>query len=247
MKLSGFAVLVTILVFTANLSALDINLNSFSSIPEIRTVLNSKQLIGSWAEYESKSGDENAKMIKYSVVGEEIVDGVVYSWMEWTINGDEQPNTVKILINSKLSEAGVPERVLVKQGVKAPIELPTALVKAGAWLSALGDFLPGDILSGSRHVDGAEMEPVEDKQTSIETGAGSLKTHYLRYLDKDNDDVEVWLNADIPFVALARVKSDDYQLNLKNYGKSGAVSRIGVDEETKSISDLIKDALKKKQ
>ena len=247
MKLSGLAVLIMSFVFTAHLSAFNLDLGSFASVEEIRSVLETKPEIGSWAEYESISGKENAKIIRYSVVGEEIVDGVVFSWIEWTISGDEEPNTVKILINSKLSEAGVPERVLVKQGDKAPIELPTALVKAGAWLSELGDFLPGDVLSRSSYNSDAKLELTEDRQTSINTTSGSIDTRYQHYVSNKNGDLEVWLNADIPFFALARVKSDDYQLNLKNYGKSGAVSRIGADEETKSIGDLIKDALKKKQ
>ena len=247
MKNMALAVFCMTFVFTANMSALDINLNSFSSIPEIRMALDSKPLIGSWAEYESISHEKETMKIRYSVVGEEIVDGVVHSWVEWTVRGDdEEPSTIKILINSKLSEAGVPEKVIVKQGDKAPIDLPTALVKAGAWLSDFGEFLPGDLFSKSEHDDGTRLEPVEDKQVNIETESGEMNTHYLRFVSEKDENLELWLNEDIPFVALAKVRSDDYQLNLKDYGKSGAVSRIGADEATKSIGDLIKEAMKKK-
>jgi len=198
---------------------------------------------GTWARYSlSGAKSQGLKDLYLGVVGEQAVKGKRHLWFEWTTVAGPDTSTVKLLLPADSLLSLKARRVIVKQGGSQAMEIPfggLVLESLMGQQSALGIDLEDMPSALEKALETGHQ--IETLGTSTATVAGkSIETDHLRLTDRNGRAVELWLSSAVPFFSIVRLTAEGLQVQLADWGGSGAVSRIGEDHRSLDLKSIIK-------
>jgi len=197
---------------------------------------------GAWADY-SLSGVNSSGLNAFylAAVGEETLEGKRHLWCEWTTAAGGDSNTVKLLIPADSVFNLKVKRLIVKQAGQQALEIPfggLVLESLMGQQSALGidlEDMPSSIEKATR----AGLR-IEDLGKSTRKIAGkTVETNHFRLTEKNGQVIDLWLSPTVPFFSLVRLSGAGLEVNLSDWGNTGALSRIGEDYRSLDLKNIM--------
>jgi hypothetical protein len=249
------SILFTTLVSSLSLSAKEIDIMKFTPV-------------GSWQLREHIMTDHKGKQtyqeFRTSLIAEEKRAGVDYVWVEIVVDNYKMKKgakgkkvgetmVMKILMERSIMKGdpshvinnlrGLGKEIIMQTGDQEPMIIEEGGMMAGALMKAFG-------VEVNYQFDETGKEAVETPKGKIKCqvmeGSGTTQMRGMFGSKTVNSEVKQWLSTDVPFGIVKSVSSDDMdgkkskmELNLLDYGKSGAVSQIkGTPQKLPGLGDL---------
>lgn len=167
--------------------------------------------VGQWVWYTVTDSDGKARYaVRQAVVGEERVGTRTGHWIEFEIVPDAGYKSVyKVLVTGPASDPRNIRRVIHKQGLDPVVETDVESQESTK-------------TSGSRPRRkslGLEM---------VNTGSGPIQAEHLEVV-QDDRTVHLWVNEAVKPTGIVRLKTDDGEMVLRNYGVGGEYAVSALD------------------
>ncbi|MCD6418153.1 hypothetical protein J7M00_05165 [bacterium] len=204
--------------------------NPFASIFSPNAEKNIKN--GAWTLYEMTTSDnaESGKM-KFSVVGQDKCDGEDCFWFEMEMWDGDDHTIMKFLSKGDMSTGNKKySSVIIKHNDEPAYEFV-----APQDTSEYSNMIPPGVDeeeykeardSRKRNVEDDRFEVKESKET-ITVPAGTFNCTRYTTIDKEtNEKNDVWVSDKVPLLGVVKMKNDDGEFVLADYGDNGAKSAI---------------------
>jgi hypothetical protein len=181
--------------------------------------------VGQWVEYELDTPEKAGIMhFKYSLVGQEKIEGKNYFWYESRIiNYTMGDTTFSKLLTPERFE-GVPIRFLTKADAGSPIEEDIATASDIKNLRPF-PFTEDDIEEGRQ-----KSEKVTVKAGTFFCIQSKIKTKGERFgLEYGNVDWDVWVNSKVPICGVVKasfIYPEPFRIKIIGYSENGALTEI---------------------
>jgi len=175
------------------------------------------------------------------VVGEQSVEGKRHLWYEWTSVTGGDSSTVKLLVPADTVLNLKAKRMIIKSPGREAMEIPfggLALESLMGQQSGLGIDL--EDLASTIEKEAGTGRKIEVLEKSAQRIAGKpLETEHLRLTDLNGRVIELWLSDRVPFFSLVRLAAEELEVNLNDWGNTGALSRIGENYRSVDLKGLL--------
>ena len=171
--------------------------------------------VGQWAWYDLVDNKTHKRfLLRQAIVGEEKIGRKTGYWLEVEIVPDVGFSTVyKMLLTGPANDPKHVHRLLLRQGDDAVMEIPVDRESESAKLAE----------------SGKKSKPKRDSrgEVDIETPHGIIRAEHV-LVDDGGAQIELWLNNDVRPMGIVRMRAEQGELNLRDYGAGGenALSRL---------------------
>ena len=175
------------------------------------------------------------------VVGEQGVEGKRHLWYEWTSVSGGDSSTVKLLVPADTVLNLKAKRMIIKSPGREAMEIPfggLALESLMGQQSGMGIDLEN--LASTIEKEAGTGRKFEVLEKSTQRIAGKrVETEHLRLTDLNGRVIELWLSDRVPFFSLVRITAEGLEVNLNDWGNTGALSRIGENYRSLNLKGLL--------
>ena len=197
---------------------------------------------GTWANY-SLSGVNSSGLTAFylGAVGEETLEGKRHLWYEWTTVAGRDSNTVKLLVPADSVFNLKVKRMIVKQAGQEALEIPfggLVLESLMGQQSAPGIDLK-DMASTIEKATEAGLRIENQGKSTQKIASKTMETNHFRLTKENGQVIDLWLSPTVPFFSLFRLSGAGLEVNLSDWGKTGAVSRIGEDYRSLDLKHIM--------